>query len=362
MRAVLAPPVLLGAALAALVPAASGLEAQTAPRPRVFPVPVVGYAPETSLMLGVALVGVVSAESGGPATRPSTALLTTIYTLKHQYMVELSLDRWSPGDAWHLTGYGGVERFPSEFNGIGAGSTDTSEVYTPQRYIFSAGAQRRVAPQLYAGASYWFAHARMVETAAGGRLEPGTIPGSRGGNVAVVTVEGVWDSRDVLYRTRSGGYLRLAWGVAAPALGGDFAYRRYTVDARWYHALGAGPVLAAQATLDATDGTVPFDLLPHLGGSGILRGYTQPRYRDAAMDAAQLELRAPLRGVLSLVVFGGAGMTASSVSGLGSATLRAAGGAGLRLLLDRRNGLQLRLDYAFARGGGGLYIEAGDAF
>jgi hypothetical protein len=39
-----------------------------------------------------------------------------------------------------------------------------------------------------------------------------------------------------------------------------------------------------------------------------------------------------------------------------------AGGLGLRLVLDRNAGLQLRIDYAVAKGGGGLYIAAGDAF
>ncbi len=358
------------AALLLAIVVQSPLQAQAGGRRRVFPVPVVGYAPETSVMFGVALVGVVSPDSSGPPRRPSTALLTAIYTLKRQYQLELTLDHWTPGDAWHLTGFAGIERYPSQFNGIGALSTDTSETYTPQRYTLSAGGLRRVAGRLYVGASYGFRVAHMVETAAGGRLAPGTIPGSRGGTEAILTVEGDWDTRDVLYRTRRGTYLRVAYGVAGRALGGEFAYRRYTADGRWYLSLGSRTVLAAQAVLDATDGTVPFDQLPHLGGSGILRGYTQPRFTDAAMSAAQLELRAPLKGIVSLVAFGGAGVTAPAVSRLTTATLRAAGGAGLRLLLDRKEGLQLRIDYALAAGGGGgggggggaLYVEAGDAF
>ena len=346
--------------LAVLVP--SALDAQSGSRARVFPVPVLGYAPETSLMLGMALVGVAAAEPGGPASRPSTALLTAVYTLKHQYSVELSLDHWSAGDLWHLTGYTGVERFPSQFNGIGALSTDSSEVYTPQRYTFSAGAQRRIARSLYAGASYWVRDERMVDLAAGGRLAAGTIPGSRGGTQAIATAEADWDTRDALYRPRHGAYLRLAYGVAARALGSDFTYRRYTADGRWYQAVGKETVLAAQAVVDATDGTAPFDLLPHLGGPGILRGFDQPRYTDGAMGAAQVEVRAPLKGIVSLVAFGGAGTTAPSVRALADGPWRLAGGAGIRLLFDRKNGLQMRIDYAFASGGGGLYIEAGDAF
>jgi hypothetical protein len=80
------------------------------------------------------------------------------------------------------------------------------------------------------------------------------------------------------------------------------------------------------------------------------------------MSAAQLEVRAPLKLFVSVVAFGGAGATAPSFRAIPDAQLRFAGGAGIRLMLDRKEGLQLRLDYAFAKGGGGFYIAAGDAF
>jgi hypothetical protein len=340
----------------------SGSGEQAAHRRRLFPVPVLGYAPETSLLFGVALVGVVSADPAGPATRPTTALLTAVYTLKRQYQLELMLDHWSVGDRWHAAADVIVERFPSLFHGIGATATDTSEVYTPQRLALTISAQRRVAGHVFVGAGYAIRHSRMAETETGGRLAPGTIPGSRGGTEAQVSAEGVVDTRDVLYRTQRGAFLRVAYGVAGPALGGTHAFRRYTADARAYRRVGGTVVIAGQAIVDATDGTVPFDLLPHLGGSGILRGFTVPRFTDGAMGAGQLEVRAPLTGIVSWVVFGGAGAVAPSARGLVDARLRAAGGGGIRLLLDRREGLQIRLDYAVARGGGGFYIAAGDAF
>jgi hypothetical protein len=362
-RRVLASTFLLVAVVAAASVAqdAPAAAAQEAPRRRVFPVPVLGSSPETGLMFGVAVVGVSSPGGSGPATRPSTALFTAIYTVKHQYQLALDVDRWTLGDRWHWTGGVGFQRYPGLYHGLGAAATDTSETYTPVALTFSAGAQRRFARGVYVGAGYAFRHTRMVETEAGGRLAPGAVPGSRGGADATLTVEGLWDSRDALYMSRRGGYARAAVGVAGRALGSDFAYRRLTADARLYHSVGR-VVLAGQAIVDATDGTVPFERLPRLGGQNVLRGYTEPRFRDGAMSAVQAEVRAPLRGILSLVLFGGTGTTASSLGSLGGGIWRVAGGAGLRVLLDRAAGLQLRIDYAVAKGGGGLYIAAGDAF
>lgn len=347
------------AVLAALATSVLGAQ-EAAPRRRVFPVPVLAYTPETSLQFGVAVVG-VSTPGGGTDTRPSTALATAVYTLKSQYTLSLWLDRWLRDDRWHFTGEVDLFRFPSEFHGIGAASTDSSETYTPQTYYLTASAQRRLSRRVYVGAGYGLRHTRMVRTEPDGRLAPGTIVGSRGGTEAALTVDGVWDSRDALYMTRRGGYLRLAFGVAGPALGGDRAYRRFGADVRGYRSLGR-VVVAAQAVVDATDGTVPFELLPRLGGQNILRGYTEPRFRDGAMSAAQLELRAPLRGILYGVLFGGAGAVAPSFRSIPDAPLRASGGMGLRVVLDRAAGLQLRIDYALAKGGGGLYVAAGDAF
>ena len=360
--------VLAGAALLVTMAASRSLAqnapvaaAPEAPRRRVFPVPVLGSSPETGFMFGLAVVGVSSPGGSGPATRPSTALLTAIYTVKHQYQLALDVDRWTLGDRWHWTGGVGFQRYPGQYHGLGAAATDSSETYTPVALSAYAGAQRRVARGVYVGAGYAFRHTRMAETAAGGRLETGLVPGSRGGSDASLTVEGAWDSRDALYMSRRGGYVRAALGVAARALGSDFAYRRLTADSRAYHSVGR-VVLAGQAIVDATDGTVPFDRLPHLGGQSVLRGYTEPRFRDGAMSAVQAELRSPTLGIVSLVLFGGTGATAPKLGSLGAGTWRVAGGAGLRLLLDRAAGLQLRIDYAVAKGGGGLYIAAGDAF
>jgi hypothetical protein len=68
-------------------------------------------------------------------------------TLEEPTTLEAAIERVVTGDAI-------VERYPSEFYGLGAQATDTSETYTPQRLTLTATAQRRVMRHLFVGAGY----------------------------------------------------------------------------------------------------------------------------------------------------------------------------------------------------------------
>jgi outer membrane protein assembly factor BamA len=329
---------------------------------RLYPVPVLGYAPETSLMFGVALAGLVTYEAEPEPTRPTAFFAAAVYTLKSQYSLNAAVDRWSRGDRWQTVGEIALSRFPAEFHGIGAAATESSETYTPQAFTLNAAVRRRVVRSGYLGVTYGLRHVRMAEVAAGGRLEPGTVPGSRGGTSALLSVEAVHDTRRAVYGPRAGHLVRVSAGSAGEATGSDFAFRRYTVDGRYYLGLGGRSALAFQAVADQVEGTAPFDRLPQLGGQNILRGYTEPRYKDDAMAAAQVELRVPVRGRIGAAAFAGIGAVVPSLGDLSGRRWHPAGGAGLRFLLDPQAGFQLRVDYAVAPGGGGLYVGAGDAF
>lgn len=349
--------------MAAIGLLAGSSRAQDAPGERhLYPVPVLGYTPETSLMLGVALAGVVNYPAPTDR-RPTSFLVAAVYTVKSQYALSTTLDRWSAGNRWQTTGEASFSRFPAEYHGIGDEATDSSESYTPQTLLLTAAVRRQVGSgrALYVGATYAFQDQRILEVDSGGRLAAGTVPGSTGGRAAMLGFEVLHDTRFAVFGPRSGHLLRASAGVGAWAVGSEFAFRRFTADARWYRGLGRKTV-ALHWVVDVVDGTVPFERLPRLGGQSILRGYTEPRYRDNAMTAAQIELRVPVRGRFGAVIFGGAGTVAPSLGGLTEHAFRPAGGVGGRFLLDRRAGLQLRVDVATAPGAGGLYIGVGDAF
>jgi hypothetical protein len=143
------------------------------------------------------------------------------------------------------------------------------------------------------------------------------------------------------------------------AHGATPAFGRGALDARTYLSPAPGHVLALGARADAATGATPFTLLPGIGGSKLLRGYIDGRWRDRATLVGRAEWRFPIAGRFRGVVFGGAGAVGPSFAALGPA--RAAGGAGLRFRLTE-SGANLRGDVAYGADGVQVYFLTLEAF
>ncbi len=94
-----------------------------------------------------------------------------------------------------------------------------------------------------------------------------------------------------------------------------------------------------------------------------MRGFYEGRFRDRQAISLQAEYRQQLLSRLGFVLFGSAGRVGNEISDLGVAGLKYGGGAGLRLMLNRKERLNIRIDYA--RGSNqssGLYFAIGEAF
>ena len=104
-----------------------------------------------------------------------------------------------------------------------------------------------------------------------------------------------------------------------------------------------------------------------MGGENIMRGYYYGRYRDKNQIATQVEMRflpLPLgfTNRIGFTVFGGLGTVYDEFSEISSDNIKAAGGAGLRVLLFPKKDIWTRLDVARTSEGTGIYIFVGEAF
>ena len=161
--------------------------------------------------------------------------------------------------------------------------------------------------------------------------------------------------------TRAGTYVRIIPAVASKVLGADAAFRRLTIDARRYQALGVH-VLAIQVQYDGLNGTAPFDLMPMIGSDTALRGYPRGRFRDQQAFTTQAELRTPQWRRLGGVLFAGAGTVAPTFTDLTSGPWFPSAGAGARYLLSPRFRTIIRADLAVGRGSFGVHLGIGEAF
>ena len=110
-------------------------------------------------------------------------------------------------------------------------------------------------------------------------------------------------------------------------------------------------------------GSPPFYELAALGGSTIMRGYFQGRYRDKSYTAAQIEYRGHVWWRFGVVAFAGTGdVFGSDASDLSFANLKYSYGFGLRFLFNRQEKINLRADFGFGQDTKGVYFGLEEAF
>jgi outer membrane protein assembly factor BamA len=144
---------------------------------------------------------------------------------------------------------------------------------------------------------------------------------------------------------------------------GESDFTRLGLDARGYLSLGSPQrVLALRALVSADDpgpgARVPFYLQEPLSNSHTLRGFETFRFRGEKLLSLQAEYRWEAVPALELAVFTDAGTVARSGEPFGS--LEAGYGVGVRV--KSHQDLLARLDAAWSREGGRLYLTLGPSF
>ena len=323
--------------------------------------PVLGSAPETGFVGGATALR-VSSPVADTVTRASTDQVYAAYTAKQQFRAFASTDRWSDANRWGVNAQLEYQRFPQPFFGIGNDAPESAEEwYEARSLIAGVSARGKVSRDLYAQVGYRYTNTTIRDAEEGGVIERGELVGTQGGIVSQIVGGTAWDSRDNLFTPASGTFAQITAAYSGDAIGADYRFGRYTIDARRYLRLGRG-VLAGQAYAEATSGRAPFDQLSLLGSGTIMRGYVRGRYRDRDLAAAQAEYRTPVVGRFGVAAFAGAGTVAPSFSKLTSSTILPTYGAGARWLLIPKQRTTVRVDYGFGKSSSGLYIAFNEAF
>jgi hypothetical protein len=325
-----------------------------------IPLPVLYYTPETRL--GYGLLGVCLFRTDSTA-RTSNVDFAIIHTLNRQTVVEPTYTVFTHHEHYLLRGMFLYTQFPEYYYGIGNETTDSQKELISYKSLRAYNRfLRQVRPGLFVGVQQQFFKTFDVNRSSETPFPMNTLIGGLGSVVNGVGVAAVLDTRDNIYSPVRGWYADVSSMLYGQALGSQFAFTNYTVDIRRYKSLAPHTVLALQGFANLNVGEVPFKLAATLGGSFLLRGYYNGRYRDNNALAFQAEVRQRLIGRLGGTVFASAGNVANVLSKFSLTEWKVAGGAGLRFLISRKEHLNLRFDVAVGQQTHGIYVNISEAF
>lgn len=334
---------------------------------RLTLLPILGSAPETSFMFGGLAMQQFKPAGAGPETRPSTILLSGIYTLYNQILVELIPDVILPRESWIFGGSLFAYYFPSDYWGIGPDTKSEDQISIEYKMFFAKFmGLKRLSDSIYSGPivriykNYDFVYTDRE----GEPIESVGLTGHDGGNAIGLGGAIRWDKRNSNMTPTENHFLEFMGTFHPHIFGTSFSYSEFQLDGRKYLDLkGNGTsVLAFQTLLQSKAGDPPFLDLSSIGGGQILRGYYHGRFRDNHSLQVQTEWRQHLKGRFGFVLFGGVGNVWSDWDDIDLNLTKWAAGGGLRFNLNPGDTTNIRLDVAAGPNTSGLYLSLGEAF
>ncbi len=329
---------------------------QTAgPQVKVLPVPALGHSPETRTYVGAVALFTVDFYADS-LTRASNFKAEFNYTWNRQVVAETEWELFTRGEGWSSKGLLHGSRYPDLYYGIGPATPAEAELgFESDRFLADARLLRQIGEQWFVGAQMRMASYRRIRTDTE-RATPGELHAATVGGFRAVLLK---DSRDHLLAPKKG---RLGHFAVGPMFGLD-PYLKAVADVRTYHTRGDIGTAALRWYNEWTLGSAPFFDMAMLGGDEYVRGYYLGRDRDRHLSTLQAEVRSSALWRLGLAAFGGLSVQYGPTAAWRRDHVMPNGGVGIRFLVDKREGTNLRLDYAVGRGGSNaFYVAFGEAF
>jgi Omp85 superfamily domain len=333
-------------------------------RNRFYGFPVLFYLPETRFGVGGAGIYSFRFKSDSTQARPSRVNIGFAVTQNKQLLLYLPFQLFPQNGLYNMYGEIGWYRYNFFFFGVGnEQAPDYQERYAVDFPRVRLSALRRVSPGLYAGVRWWFEDWKLTELEQGKQLISNTVSGSNGGRVTGPGLVMNYDTRNSVFFPTKGVLIESSFQTFSKTTGSEYSFNRLLVDAAYYTKALPSSVVAVNAIADFNQGQPPFNLMALMGGTKRMRGFYEGRFRDNNLVLLQTEWRQQIWKRFGAVAFGGAGIVADKVEHLALQHTRFTYGLGLRFTLDKKEHINVRLDYG--RGtynSSGFYLTIGEAF
>lgn len=173
------------------------------------------------------------------------------------------------------------------------------------------------------------------------------------------------DYRDEPGNPRAGAQYTARWSSFHDRDFGEYGFNRIDIEIQQYFPFfNQRRVIALRvktALTETSDGQqVPFYMLPSLGGSQDLRGFSELRFRDNNMVVFNAEYRWEAFSGLDMALFGDAGQVASRISDFDFGAMKTAAGIGFRFNTAKK--VFARVDVAFSQEGPRVSLNFNHAF
>ena len=330
---------------------------------RIIFSPIAYYTPETRFAYGAAGSYIFRLSKDRPNDRPSSLSPIAVYTQEKQFYAQIKSLVYLKNEKYQIELNLKIQDYPDKFFGIGNdNSLEDKESYTSQSQSVLFTFLRKIKEGLHFGFQYDYARWDITEFKAGGFLADGSIPGSREGNVSGIGIMLNLDSRDNIFAPTRGEWIEFSARFYNEVLGSAFNYSNFKLNVRKYIPVFKSHIIAAQVIIQNQGGNVPFVNMAKIGGSYLMRGYYDGRFRDKRMAVAQLEYRVPLFWRLGVVAFAGIGNVADKWSNFDLPGMKRSLGFGFRYLFDRKEKIYVRMDFGFGLDDDGFYLSIFEAF
>jgi hypothetical protein len=328
---------------------------------RILPFPAVSFSPETKWLYGAGAASTFRLHPKDITEKPSSVNGGVAYTQNKQILLFTQFQIFNKNKNYFF-GELGYFKFSFFYYGIGSNEVP-EELYKVSFPRIKINATKRVSKLALVGGGVHYENFNIKETSTTGELKTGTIPGSKGSTLTGLGAVTILDSRDSVFFPSKGMFGNFSLYNYGKHFGGNVNFNRIIADVAFYKKIGKKNVFATQLYNSIVLGNAPFQAFSQVGGPKLLRGYYMGRYTDKNMSLLQAEARLKIYKRFSVTLF-------ASTAALGNedntflrfTDLKSAYGAGLRFTFNRKDHLNVRLDYAKGKDKGFFYFTIGEAF
>lgn len=327
-----------------------------------FDISIIGgphYSSDTKFGVGLVAAGTYRADRSDTLSMPSNVSLYGDVATTGFYLIGIRGDHIMDHDSRRIDYNLYFYSFPRYFWGMGyamGNDMDNKSKYNELFVDASVDYMWRAGEHFYFGPAIEFAYADARR-----RHRPELWDGQS----SHITTFGAgfrtqYDSRDNLTAPSRGILAQFEQRFAPKFMMNDYAFSYSDLKFSFYTPAWRDAVIAALFHTRLAYGNVPWNMMPSFGGSRVMRGYYEGRFRDKGEMDLTLELRQHIWRRNGLVFWLGAGTVYPKLSEIRFSHILPNGGIGYRWEFKKRS--NVRIDYGFARGETAFIFSINEAF